>query len=36
MKLYYYFEDTHYIYLVMEYVDGRTLTGLLKKSLSEP
>jgi serine/threonine protein kinase len=35
VKLHYTFEDTNHLYIVLEYVEGKTLAGFLKKSPTE-
>jgi serine/threonine protein kinase len=34
VKFHYYFEESHYVYVVLEYIEGRTLGGILKRTLS--
>lgn len=35
VKLHYTFEDTNHLYIVLEFIEGRTLSGFLKKNPSE-
>jgi len=35
VKLHYTFEDTNHLYIVLEYIDGKTLAAFLKKPLAE-
>lgn len=35
VKLHYTFEDTNHLYIVLEFVEGRTLAGFLKKNPNE-